>query len=87
MPIKPELLDILCDPVTKGALATLATDKLAQLNAAIARGAVKDASGNVVTEALEEALVTVDHETVYRVDGDVPVLLAEAAIPTTGILT
>jgi len=82
MPIHPELLEILCDPITKVAVQMLAPEKLAILNAAVTQGKVKDAKGNAVEGNVEEALITTDGKTIYRVDSGIPIMLAEHGIPT-----
>ena len=38
--------------------------------------------GAVVSSPLEEALVTTDGRTVYRVDEGIPIMLEDFAIPT-----
>jgi uncharacterized protein YbaR (Trm112 family) len=83
--IHPELLEILCDPVTKQPVVELDADRLARLNRAIASGNVKDSDGNAVERALDEALVTEDGTTVYRVDSGIPIMLAEMGIPTAQV--
>ena len=85
MPIHPELLEILCDPITKVSVKILAPEKLAALNAAVAQRQVTDAKGNVVEGNIEEALITADGKTIYRVDSGIPIMLAELGIPATTI--
>jgi uncharacterized protein YbaR (Trm112 family) len=80
-----KLLDILCCPVTKQPLAMLDAAELAALNAAIAAGGVARQDGSAQSEPLREGLVTRDHQTVYRIDDGIPVLLADEAIATAGI--
>ena len=85
MPIHPELLEILCDPVTKVPVKILALEKLAALNAAVAQRKVADAKGSVVEGTIEEALITTDGKTIYRVDSGIPIMLAEHGIPAAQI--
>lgn len=80
-----KLLDILCCPSTRQALAMLDAQALDALNRAIAAGGVKRADDTVQVEVLREALLTRDRKTVYRVDDGIPVLLAEEAIATAQI--
>ena len=82
MPIAQDLLDILCCPTTKVPVVMLPEDKLGILNAAIAKGEVKKADGNVVETPLKEGLITEDRKTIYRIDDDIPIMLADEAIPT-----
>ena len=80
-----KLLDILCCPDSKQPLALLNSAELAALNAAIARGGVKRASGEVQSEAIREGLITRDHRQIYRMDDGIPVLLIDEAIATAQI--
>lgn len=81
MPISADLLQILCCPETKVPVEMLGAERLAALNAAIATGNVAYADGSPVAGPLQEALVTVDARTVYRIDDGIPVMLADRAIP------
>jgi uncharacterized protein YbaR (Trm112 family) len=82
MPIKKELLEILCCPVTKEPVEMLAADKLAHLNDLIAKGNIKTVDGKAVETKIVEALITTDGKTVYRIDDDIPVMLVDMGIPT-----
>jgi len=82
MPVEARLLEILCCPVSKTPLMTLATEKLDKLNAEIARGEVMYVNGVKVTDVLCEALVTEDMKVVYPVEQDIPILLEEKGIGT-----
>lgn len=74
------LLDILCCPATRSALRLASADEVDAVNAAIAAGALLDEGGHPVRQRLSSALVTMDAARVYRVDDDIPVLLADEAI-------
>ena len=80
-----KLLDILCCPVTKQPLALLDTTELAALNAAIAAGGLPRADGSTQSDSISEGLITRDHQTLYRIDDGIPVLLADEAIATASI--
>ena len=82
MSVDPKLLEILVCPITKVSVQALGKRKLAALNRAIAQGDVKHLGGTVVDTPLDEALVTRDGRTVYRVDDGIPVMLEDLAIPT-----
>ena len=82
MSVDPRLLEILVCPVTKVSVQMLGKRKLAVLNRAIAEGDVKHLGGEVVEAPLDEALVTTDGRTVYRIDDGIPVMLEDLAIPT-----
>ena len=81
MPISEKLLEILVCPRTKTAVEMLSPEKLAALNTRIAAGGVKHEDGSPVEQPLEEALITVDGTTVYRIDDGIPVMLIERGIP------
>lgn len=80
-----KLLDILCCPVTKQPLALLDGSELDALNAAIATGAVRRLDGSTQSEPVREGLITRDHQTLYRVDDGIPVLLADESIATVAV--
>ena len=82
MPIAKDLLDILCCPVTKVPVVMLPEDKLAKLNEGIEQGEVKKADGTAVEKPLQEGLVTEDGKTIYRIDDEIPIMLADEAIAT-----
>ena len=80
-----KLLDILCCPVTKQPLAMLDAAELAALNAAIAAGGITRQDGSAQSEPVREGLVTRDHQTIYRIDDGIPVLLADESIATADV--
>jgi uncharacterized protein YbaR (Trm112 family) len=82
MSVDPKLLEILVCPITKVSVKMLGKQKLAVLNRAIAEGGVKHLDGAAVEDPLDEALVTGNGRTVYRVDDGIPVMLEDLAIPT-----
>jgi uncharacterized protein YbaR (Trm112 family) len=82
MPISEDLLQILCCPRTKVPVQMLPAEQLAKLNAAIAKGGVKNHDGSPVETALQEGLVTEDGKTVYRIDDSIPVMLVDQGIAT-----
>lgn len=85
MPIQNDLLEILCDPITKTPVQLLTPERLTVVNNAIGTGKVKNVEGKTVEEALREGLVTTDGKTIYRIDNDIPIMLAEQGIPTDQI--
>lgn len=86
MSVDPRLLEILVCPITKVSVQMLGKQKLAVLNRAIAEGGVRHMDGAVVDMPLDEALVTSDGRTVYRVDDGIPVMLEDLAIATEQIV-
>ena len=82
MPIDNKLLEILCCPVTKVPVKRLSKSKLAFLNKQIQAGTAKHPDGRAVDEPLEEALITDTGTMVYRIAGNIPVMLEEEGIST-----
>ncbi|MGN6521348.1 MAG: Trm112 family protein [Dokdonella sp.] len=76
------LLDILCCPTTHVPLRLLSEGELAALNRAIASGPVRNGAGHAVAGTLTTGLITRDRHTIYRIEDDIPVMLADEAIAT-----
>lgn len=83
--IDRRLLDILCDPVTKSPVRYLSAGELEAFNRAVAEGAVRTEGGSPMTTATTAALITRDGRSIYRIEDDIPVMLADEAIPTAQI--
>jgi uncharacterized protein YbaR (Trm112 family) len=75
------LLDILCCPVTRQPLELLPERELTILNERIAERRVKNRDDTLVTEPLDQALVTRSGKLVYPVRDGIPVLLEDQAMP------
>ncbi|GMQ75393.1 MAG: Trm112 family protein [Gammaproteobacteria bacterium] len=80
MSIDKHLLEILVCPVTKTPVKMLAKDKLAILNREVDKGEVTYVDGSPVEGPLDEALITEDGRTLYRVSDGIPVMLEEQGI-------
>lgn len=76
------LLDILCCPVSKTPLKPLSRSQLDALNREIARHAVQTVAGAKVATPLQAGLLTMDGKVIYRIDDDIPVMLADEGIGT-----
>ena len=83
--IDRRLLDILCDPVTKSPVRYLSSGELEALNRAISEGTLRSEGGSPLTAAATAALITRDRRSIYRIEDDIPVMLADEAIPTAQI--
>ncbi|OQY27147.1 MAG: hypothetical protein B6244_11450 [Candidatus Cloacimonetes bacterium 4572_55] len=81
MPVDEKLLEILCCPVTRASLKVFPENKIRKLNGQIRQNKVKYADHKLVKEPLTEGLITIDEQTVYRID-DYPRMLKELGIPT-----
>ena len=74
------LLSILRCPVTHKGLAVAKGDVLDRVNKAIAAGGVSNRDGNVLSDPLDEALITDDEKLVYPVANGIPVMLEGESI-------
>lgn len=75
-----QLLDIICCPVTHMPLRLMPESLLGRLNARIESGELKHCDNSLVTEALEQALMTDDERLAYPIRDDIPLLLEEFGI-------
>ena len=75
-----KLLDILCCPASKQPLALLNKAELKALNEAIAAGSLKRVDGSLQSTPVREGLITRDHQTIYRIEDGIPVLLSDEGI-------
>lgn len=76
------LLDILCCPVSKTPLRLLGKPGLEALNKAIREDRALTVAGVRIAAPVAEALITVDHKLIYRIEDDIPVMLPEEGIGT-----
>jgi uncharacterized protein YbaR (Trm112 family) len=83
--IDRRLLDILCCPVTKSPVRQLTAGELDALNRAIAEGKVCTEAGTPLKSAAAAGLITRDGRTIYRIEDDIPVMLADEAVATARI--
>ena len=83
--IERRLLDILCCPVTRVPVRPLSPGELEALNRAIAGGAVRTESGTALKVAAAAGLITRDGRTIYRIEDDIPVMLADEGVATAQI--
>lgn len=81
MAVSQELLAILVCPETKQPVALAPTELVDTLNAHIQNGTLKNRVGEVVSAAMDAALVREDQHYCYPVRDDIPVMLIDEAIP------
>ncbi|MCK5125626.1 MAG: Trm112 family protein [candidate division Zixibacteria bacterium] len=80
-----DMLKILCCPVSKRPVKILDKSMLGKLNELIEQGKIKDNDDQILETPLTDALITDDGETIYRIDDDIPVMLALAGIKAVQI--
>lgn len=80
MTISQELVQRLVCPETRRPLSLADGPLLAQLNALIAAGKLRNAAGQTVERRLEGGLVRDDRAVLYPISDDIPVLLTDEAI-------
>ncbi len=74
------LLDIVCCPATRQPMVSMSSATLATLNSLVREQKIRDRDDALVTEELQEALVTDDGKIAYPIVDGIPVLLAERGI-------
>jgi uncharacterized protein YbaR (Trm112 family) len=77
------LLDILCCPLTKSPVKPLSRAQLDAVNRAIGGGGVLTTANVAVSAPLQAGLITTDGKVIYRIQDDIPVMLADESIGTT----
>ncbi|MEO6077003.1 MAG: Trm112 family protein [Dokdonella sp.] len=79
------LLDILCCPSTHQPLRFLTRGELELLNKAVSGRDLIHADGSACLERVSAALMTRDCSRIYRIEDDIPVMLADLSIATNSI--
>ncbi|MEN6451244.1 MAG: hypothetical protein ABFC96_12195 [Thermoguttaceae bacterium] len=79
--IDKKLLASLVCPQDRTPLAIADEQLLARLNRAVAAGGVKNQAGRLVERSLDAGLVRADKTLLYPIVDDIPILLADEAIP------
>jgi len=79
--IDKELLAILCCPDTKQAVSLAEESLIQKVNAAVARGGVKNLGKHPVAEELDGGLIRADQKILYPIRDNIPVMLIEEGIP------
>jgi uncharacterized protein YbaR (Trm112 family) len=76
-----KLLKILCCPETRQPVRLAEPVLVEELNRQITSGCVKNRAGQPVKENIDGGLVRADGKFLYPIRGNIPVLLADQAIP------
>jgi uncharacterized protein YbaR (Trm112 family) len=79
--IDPGLLKILCCPETHQPITEADAALLSEVNERIARSALKNRAGQILSEKLEGGLLRQDRQVLYPIRNRIPVLLIDEAIP------
>lgn len=80
------LLSILCCPETKQDVSLAPELLVEKLNAAIARGELRNKADQPVKEKLDGGLIRADRKLLYPIREDIPVMLIDEGIPLDGYL-
>lgn len=81
MSIDKELLAILCCPETKQSVSLAEDSLIHALNAAVARGELKNLGTRPVSDKLDGGLIRADRKILYPIRDNIPVMLIEEGIP------
>ncbi|MEN8160812.1 MAG: hypothetical protein ABFS41_12135 [Myxococcota bacterium] len=79
--LDPELVSILVCPETKRAVRPATPDELAQVNAKVRDGSLRNRGGSRVERELADALVREDGAVIFPVEDGIPSMLLEESIP------
>ncbi len=79
--VDPELLKILVCPENKTPVTLVDDAVIAQVNAAIEKGSLKNRGGEPVTERIDAGLLREDKVYLYPIRDDIPIMLIDEAIP------
>jgi len=80
MSIRQELIDLLVCPETRQPLSLASDELLAQLNARIRAGELRNRGGDPVANELAAGLLRKDGKILYPIQDDIPVMLIEESI-------
>jgi len=78
--MNPELLEILCCPLTRVGLKVLTRDDVIKINEEISFGRITTLGGQTIDEPMDDALITEDGARIYMVVQGIPIMLVERAI-------
>ena len=81
MAVSQELLAILVCPETKQPVTFAPTELVDTLNTRIQNGSLTNRAGEIVSAAMDAALVREDQRYCYPIRDDIPVMLIDEAIP------
>jgi len=82
----PNLLNIICCPVTREKLSTVTPKQLALINAEIANNTLTKLDGSIAENPQSKALINATKTLLYPIEEDIPILLENEAIELKGIV-
>tara|TARA_B100000586_G_scaffold7035_1_gene4872 strand:+ start:553 stop:810 length:258 start_codon:yes stop_codon:yes gene_type:complete len=80
----PNLLNIICCPVTREKLSIATSKQLEFINAEIANSTLKKLDGSIAEKPQSKALINATKTLLYPIEEDIPILLENEAIKLKG---
>ena len=84
--MNPNLLNIICWPVTREKLSTATPKQLALINEEIANSTLKKLDGSIAEKPQSKALINATKTLLYPIEEAIPILLENEAIEVKGIV-
>lgn len=78
--MNPDLLKIICCPVTKQNLSFASQEQLDALNLRISQGTCLNFAGKVISDKIHSALIREDGKNLFPIRDGIPVLLMDESI-------
>jgi len=82
----PNLLNIICCPVTREKLSMVTSKQLALINAEIANNTLTKLDGSIAENPQSKALINATKTLLYPIEEDIPILLENEAIELKGMV-
>ena len=82
----PNLLNIICCPVTREKLSIATSKQLEFINAEITNSTLKKLDGSIAEKPQSKALINATKTLLYPIEEDIPILLENEAIEVKGIV-
>ena len=82
----PNLLNIICCPVTREKLSIATPKQLALINAQIANNTLTKLDGSIAENPQSKALINATKTLLYPIEEDIPILLENEAIELKGMV-
>ena len=82
----PNLLNIICCPVTREKLSVATPKQLALINAEIANNTLKKLDGSIAEKPQTKALINASKTLLYPFEENIPILLESEAVDVKGIV-